>query len=383
MPQKEDYYKILGVSKNATDNDIKKSYRKLAKQYHPDLNNNNPHAEAKFKEVNEAYEVLSDSTKRAKYDQYGHASTDPNFGASSGGFGNFSGSMEDFDLGDIFGSFFGGFGGNASSGSKRGPRKGSDIETSIFLSFEESAKGCKKNVKYERIATCKKCNGIGAEPGTNESRCSSCRGTGQIIMNQRTPFGMIQTARTCDHCGGSGKVINNPCKACSGQGRVRKNESMEIEIPAGISNDQILNVRDKGNAGNYGGTSGDLRIHIKVKSHPIFERKDDDIWCEIPLTFIQAALGDDVTVPTIDGQVSYHVHEGTQYGDIFKIKGKGMPHLHGRGHGDLLVKVTIEIPKNMSNEQQEILKKFDSISSPKNYQKKVGFFEKLKKIFEN
>ncbi|BED91538.1 MAG: molecular chaperone DnaJ [Candidatus Improbicoccus pseudotrichonymphae] len=384
MAQKRDYYNVLGVDKNASEDEIKKSYRKLAKQYHPDLNKNNPQAEVKFKEVNEAYEVLSDQNKRARYDQFGHAGTDPNFGGGGSYGGGFSGNPfeQEFDLGDIFGSFFGGFGSSSSSRYSRAQR-GSDFESNIVLTFEESANGCTKNISYQRISSCDKCQGTGAESGTSRTKCPNCHGSGQIVINQRTPFGMIQTSRTCERCSGSGTVIEHVCKFCSGQGRMRKSESAEIEIPSGIADGQILNLRGKGNAGIGGGPDGDLKILVTVRPHPIFERKNDDIWCELPITFIQAALGDSVVIPTLDGKVECKINEGTQAGDVLKLKNKGMRHINGRGKGDQFIKINIEIPKNLNNEQKEALKKFDKISSPKNYQKKTGFFEKIKKIFGN
>ncbi|MCL2312298.1 MAG: molecular chaperone DnaJ [Firmicutes bacterium] len=379
MPKK-DLYSLLGVSRDASEDEIKKAYRKLAKKYHPDLNKGDKTAEEKFKKINEAYEVLSDRDKKSRYDQFGHAGVDPNFG--SDGYSQYtSGFDTDFDLGDIFGSFFGGFG--SSSGSKRSPKKGSDVETSAILSFEESAKGCKKNIKYQNIIKCKSCSGSGAKNGTSRVKCHTCNGSGHIVLGQRTPFGTIQTSRSCDACGGSGQIIEYPCNICQGNGRMRVSESLEVDIPAGIDNGQVLNVRGKGNAGINGGNCGDLHIEINVRSHPIFERKGNDVLCEMPITFVQAALGTEVTVPTLDGKSEYHVHEGTQHGDVFRLKGKGMPHVHGRGRGDQLVKIIVEIPKNITSEQKDLLKKFESISSPKNYQKKKTFFDRIMKLFGN
>ena len=379
MADKRDYYEVLGVAKGASEDEIKKAYRKLAKKYHPDLNPGDKEAEAKFKEVNEAYEVLSDKDKRARYDQFGHAGVDPNFGGGAAG-SPFTG---DIDLGDIFNSFFGGFGGGGGGfrSNPNAPRRGSDTEADINISFEEAAKGCKKNITYQKIDTCSECNGSGAEKGTSAKTCPNCNGSGQVRINQRTPFGMVQTSRTCDRCSGTGKVIEHPCKTCGGTGRVRKSKTIEVNIPAGIDNDQVLNVGGQGNAGTNGGPSGDLHVYINVRPHPIFERRGYDVWCEMPITFTQAALGAEVVVPTIDGKVSYQVREGTQPGDVFKLKGKGIPHVNGRGRGDQYVRMTIEVPKNLSQEQKEVLQKFDSTSSEKNYQKRKGFFEKLKDMF--
>ena len=384
----EDLYSILGVSKNATDDEIKKAYRKLAKKYHPDLNKGDKSAEEKLKNINRAYETLSDKQKRAQYDQFG--TTDQNFGGSGGFGGGFNGGFNggffgfdsDFDLGDIFGSFFGGFGGSDSR-SRNASRRGSDIGISVSLSFEEAAFGCKKKVRYQRVATCSSCSGTGAKNGTSKTRCRTCGGTGHIVMGQRTPFGTIQTSQICNACGGTGQIIENPCSVCNGSGRVRKTEELEINIPAGVDNGQTLNIRGKGNSGTNGGSSGDLHIEIGISSHPVFSRKDNDVYCDIPITFVQAALGGDVTVPTLDGKAEYHIHEGTQPGDIFRLKGKGIPSIHGYGRGDQLVRVIIEIPRNLSEEQKNLLNKFESLSSPKNYQKKKSFFERIKKLFSN
>lgn len=379
MADKRDFYEVMGVPKNATDDEIKKAYRKLAKQYHPDLNPGDKEAEAKFKEVNEAYEVLSDKDKKARYDQFGHAGVDPNFGGGAGGGSPFSG---DIDLGDIFNSFFGGFGGQRQA-NPNAPRRGSDTEAVVNISFEEAAKGCRKTVSFNKVDACADCSGTGAKKGTSAKTCSQCGGSGQVRINQRTPFGMVQTARTCDRCGGTGKVIETPCDTCKGSGKVRRQKSIEINIPAGIDNDQMLNVSGQGNAGTNGGPNGDLHVYVNVRPHPIFERRGDDIWCEMPITFTQAALGAEVVVPTIDGKVSYQVREGTQPGDVFKLKGKGIPHINGRGRGDQFVRMTIEVPKNLSQKQKDILKEFDDSAEEKNYQKRKGFFDKLKEMFDD
>lgn len=376
MADKRDYYEVMGVPRNATDDEIKKAYRKLAKKYHPDLNPGDKEAEAKFKEINEAYEVLSDKDKKARYDQFGHAGVDPNFGGGAGG-SPFTG---DIDLGDIFNSFFGGFGGGRTV-NPNAPRRGGDTETTVNISFEEAAKGCSKTISFDRIDDCSDCGGSGAQRGTSAKMCPQCGGTGQVRISQRTPFGVVQTARTCNRCGGSGRVIDTPCHTCGGSGKVRKKKTIEINIPAGIDNDQVLNVGGQGNAGTNGGPSGDLHVYINVRPHPIFERRGVDVWCEMPITFSQAALGAEVVVPTIDGKVSYAIHEGTQPGDVFKLKGKGIPRLSGRGRGDQYVRITIEVPKNLTDRQKEILKEFDSATGEKNYQKRKGFFDKLKNMF--
>lgn len=378
MAEKRDYYEVMGVPKNASDDEIKKAYRKLAKQYHPDLNPGDKTAEAKFKEVNEAYEVLSDKEKKSRYDQFGHAGVDPNFGGGPGA-SPFDG---DIDLGDIFNSFFGGFGGGRSA-NPNAPRRGRDAQASVTISFEEAAKGTKKQVSYQRIETCQSCGGSGAESGTETKTCPQCGGTGQVRVNQRTPFGVVQTTRGCDRCGGKGKIIDHPCHTCDGAGRVRKAKTLEITIPAGIDDGQTLNVGGHGDAGTNGGPSGDLHVYVTVRPHPIFERRGNDVWCEMPITFTQAALGAEVIVPTLDGKVSYQVHDGTQPGDVFKLRGKGIPNIHGRGRGDQYVRVTIEVPKNLTDRQKEILKEFDGAGDEqRNYQKRKSFFDKIKDLFD-
>lgn len=384
MAEKRDYYEVLGVSKSASEDEIKKAYRKSAKKYHPDLNPGDKEAEAKFKEVNEAYEVLSNKERKAKYDQFGHAGVDPSYGGGYGG--GYAGGpfTQDIDLGDIFESFFGGgFGGSRQrrSANPNVARRGSDTEATVNISFEEAAKGCKKQVSFRIIENCNECNGTGAKKGTSSKTCPVCGGSGQVRSTQRTPFGMMQTSHTCDRCHGSGKIIETPCPVCSGVGKVQRTKKVEITIPAGIDDGQILNVGGHGNAGSNGGPAGDLHVYIGVRPHPIFERKGFDVWCELPIKFTQAALGSEVVVPTLDGKVSYQIHEGTQAGDIFKLKGKGIAHLGGRGRGDQYVKIVLEVPKHLSNKQKEVLREFDSLSEEKNYQKRKGFFDKIKNIF--
>ena len=380
MADKRDYYEVLGVEKGVSDDELKKAFRKQAKMYHPDLHPNDKEAEAKFKEVNEAYEVLSDKEKRARYDRFGFAGVDPNYGAGSAAYGGGNPFAQDIDLNDIFNSFFGGFGGN-STRNRNAPRKGSDVETSVTITFEEAAKGCKKEIQYDIIDTCKECNGTGAEKGTDLKTCPACNGKGQTTVNKRTPFGVVQTTQTCEKCRGKGKIIENPCKKCSGAGRTKTTKTVTVTVPAGIGHEQILNISGHGNSGYNGGPAGDLHVYINVKRHDIFERKGDDVWCEIPLTFTQAALGHEVIVPTLDGKVSYNVHAGTQPGDVFKLKGKGIQHLNSKGRGDQYVKVTIEVPRNLNSKQKEALQNFDSLCQSANYQKSTSFFEKVKKLF--
>ncbi len=377
MADKRDYYEVLGVEKSASDEEIKKAYRQAAKKYHPDLHPGDKEAESKFKEVNEAYEVLSDKEKKARYDQFGHAGVDPNYSAGGSPFG------QDIDFGDIFSSVFGGFGGfgGRRSSNPNAPRRGSDVETTLYISFEEAAKGCKKTVSYQAVTTCKECSGTGAQKGTVPKTCSSCGGTGHVTINQRTPFGVVQTSRTCDSCKGKGKIVETPCRACNGAGRVKHKKTIEVNIPAGISDEQILNVAGHGNSGINSGPAGDLHVYIGVRPHPVFERRGDDVWCELPITFSQAALGGNVVVPTLDGKVSYDIHEGTQPNDVFKLKGKGIQHLNGRGKGDQYVKVVIEIPKNLSSKQKELIKELSGSTTDKNYSKRKSFKDKIKKMF--
>lgn len=375
MADKRDYYEVLGVNKGASDEEIKKAYRASAKKYHPDLHPGDAEAEAKFKEVNEAYEVLSDKGKRARYDQYGHAGVDPNYGAGPGGspFG------QDIDIGDLFSSFFGGFG--RRSANPNAPRRGSDVEAQLIISFEEAAKGCKKTVQYQAVTTCKDCNGTGAEKGTTPKTCTACGGRGQVTVNQRTPFGVVQTSRVCDACRGRGKIVETPCHSCSGRGQVKRKKTVEVNVPAGINDDQVLNVSGHGNSGANGGPAGDLHVYIGIRPHSIFERRGDDVWCDLPITFSQAALGATVTVPTLDGKVSYDIHEGTQPGDVFKLRGKGIQHLGGRSRGDQYVRVVIEVPKNLSSKQKQLIRELDENTGDKNYSKGKSFREKLKDLF--
>ncbi len=380
MADKRDYYEVLGIQKGASDDEIKKAYRKMAKQYHPDLNPGDATAEEKFKEVNEAYEVLSDGQKKARYDQYGHAGVDPNFGAGgAGGYGGFT--DMDIDLGDIFSSFFGGGGSRRSN--PNAPRRGSDVATSVVLSFEESAKGCKKQVEVNLVETCAECGGNGAQKGTSPKSCPSCGGTGQVRRQQRTPFGVMQTQAACDHCHGTGRIIETPCPKCRGGGRVTMRRTIGVNIPAGINDGQSVMIRGKGNAGQNGGPAGDLQVRISVRPHPLFERRGNDIYCDLPLTYVQAALGAEVMVPTLDGKEPFTIKDGTQPGELLKLKGRGFPDVQGRRAGDLVFRVTIEVPRNLNHEQKELLRKFDSSTSEKNYQRRKSFFNKIKDLFGN
>ena len=373
---------MLGLQKGASDDDIKKAFRQMAKKYHPDLNPGDKEAEARFKEVNEAYEVLSDAQKKARYDQYGHAGVDPNFGA--GGYQGYGFDNIDIDLGDIFSSFFGGMGGNGGRRQNpNAPRRGSDVSASVVISFEEAAHGCKKQVNIHLISTCEDCGGTGAAKGSSPTTCPVCNGTGQERRQQRTAFGVFQTQSVCSRCHGSGRIIDNPCKTCNGSGQVRKPATVGINIPAGIDDGQVITIRGKGNAGSNGGPAGDLQLQVSVRPHPLFERDGYDVYCTLPLTFAQAALGAEVSVPTLDGNVSYSIKEGTQPGDSFRLKGKGIPYVNGRGRGDEIVQVTVEVPRNLNGEQKKILESFEKATGEGNYQKRRSFFDKLRDAFNN
>ena len=359
MADKRDYYEVLGLQKGASEDEIKKAYRKMAKQYHPDLNPGNKDAEAKFKEVGEAYEVLSDPEKKARYDQYGHAGVDPNFGAGGAGFDGFGG----FDMGDIFSSFFGGFGGGRSS-NPNAPQRGSDIQANVTLTFEEAAKGCRKTVEVPRIEVCDQCSGSGAAPGTATQTCPDCGGRGQVSTQQRTILGVMQVQKPCPRCGGKGTVIPTPCSKCRGTGRIRRPVSIEVNIPAGIDDRQSMNIRGQGNKGANGGPSGDLRVGVNVRSHPYFERDGFNVWYEADISYAQAALGSEVIVPTLDGDVKYTVPAGTQPGDVFKLKDRGIPVLNGRGRGDQLVRVNVQVPRRLTERQKELLRAFEEDLNP-------------------
>ena len=376
--QKRDYYEVLGVSRGASEDEIKKAYKKMARKYHPDLNPGDKSAEEKFKEVNEAYEVLSDADKKARYDQYGHAGVDPNFGA--GGFGGgFDGGFDFGDLGYIFGSFFGGGFGGGRRTNPNAPQRGESIRMSIAISFEEAAFGCEKEVTVERYETCDTCHGSGCAPGTSPEVCPDCHGTGTVQVRRQTPMGVFATSAPCAKCGGKGRIIHQPCKDCRGSGMVRKKKTIQASIPAGIDNGQTISIRGQGNAGKNGGPAGDLLITITVRPHELFRREGTSVLCEAPITFTQAVLGAELEIPTIDGKVKYTLPEGTQSGTTFRLKGKGIPSINGRGRGDQYVTVYIETPKNLNKEQKEALKKFAETMGESNYEEQKKFFKKFKK----
>lgn len=378
MADKRDYYEVLGIQKGASDDEIKRAYRKEAKKYHPDLNPGDKDAEAKFKEVSEAYEVLSDSSKRSNYDQFGHAGVDPNFGG--GGYGSgFGGGGFGFDIGDIFEDFFGGFGGGGRSASNpSAPRRGADVHASVTISFMEACKGVNKEIRYQSMQACDDCGGSGSEKGTDVETCSQCGGRGQVRVTQRTPLGNISTTQTCSACGGKGKIIKNPCKKCHGAGRNRTSRTLNVDIPAGIDDEQAFAVSGQGDAGTNRGPAGDLVVTVNVRPDPIFTRKGYDIWCDIPISYTQATLGDEIVVPTIDGKVKYNIPEGFQPNTVVRLRNKGVPHINSSRRGDQYVKVLIEVPKGLNKKQKEALRNFDGMLSDKQHAKRKGFFESIK-----
>lgn len=387
MAEKRDYYEVLGLQRGASEDEIKKAYRRLAKEYHPDLNHDNPNAEAKFKEVNEANDVLSDPQKKQKYDQFGHAGVDPSYGGGGygGGFGGF-GMGDGIDLGDIFDSIFGGGTGSRggySGGSASGPRRGSDIAVSLEISFMEACKGVSHNIDINRADTCDTCNGNGAKPGTTPKTCPECNGQGKIRVQQRTILGAMTTTQSCTRCQGKGKIIETPCTSCNGAGRVQKRSRVSVSVPAGIDDGQTLCVRGEGNAGTAGGGKGDLNVRISVKKDPLFERKDFDIYCEIPITYAQCALGVEIDVPTIDGSVKLNVPEGTQPDTVFRLKGKGVKKLQREGRGDQMVKISLEVPKHLTKQQRDMIAQLDGAFSEKNYEKRQKFSARIRKFGED
>ena len=386
MPEKRDYYEVLGLQKGCTEDELKKAYRALAKKYHPDLNPDDKTAEEKFKEVGEAYEVLSNPEKRARYDQFGHAGVDPSYGAGGGsGFGGFGGATGFDDIGDIFENFFGGFGGFGGSSRTRnpnGPIKGNDLRYNIAIDFLEAAHGCQKEITIQRLEQCRTCHGSGAAAGTSPETCPDCGGTGQVRVSQRTPLGIIQTTKACPKCGGKGRIVKEPCKDCNGLGRVRRTLKKTVNIPEGIDDGQAFSVRGEGDNGINGGPSGDLIISVTVRPHPIFERDGYDVWCDIPVTFAQAALGDELTVPTIDGNVKYTMPEGTQPGTVFRLRNRGVKYTNGRGRGEQYVRVNIEVPTTLTAKQKDALREFDKLTTDRNYSKRKSFREKLKDLFD-
>lgn len=381
---KRDYYEVLGVSKTATQDELKKAYRKLARKYHPDLNKDNEEAAEKFKECNEAYSVLSDDQKRAQYDQFGHAAFENGgmgggggFGGA-GGFGGFGGSgME-----DIFDMFFGGQGGRGGSRAKTGPQRGADLRFDLEITFEEAAFGLEKEINLYRDETCDHCHGEGAEPGSKVESCPECNGTGYVRFTQNTMFGQMVNERPCSRCKGEGKIISEPCKECRGKGTVKRNKKLKVKIPAGVDNGSRLRVSGEGEAGPKGGPNGDLYVYLYVKPHKFFERDGTTVLCEVPINIVQATLGADIKVPTLDGQVTMKVPEGTQPGKVLRLKGKGIPSLRGGSRGDQLVRIKVVVPTKLSDKQKDALRKFADISKDNINPEEKSFMDKVKDFFK-
>ncbi|AKO94196.1 molecular chaperone DnaJ [Priestia filamentosa] len=370
---KRDYYEVLGVGKSATKDEIKKSYRKLSKKYHPDINKD-ADAPEKFKEIKEAYEVLSDDQKRAHYDQFGH--TDPNQGGFGGG-GDFGGG---FGFEDIFSSFFGGGGGRRRD--PNAPRQGADLQYTMTLSFEEAAFGKDTTIEIPREETCDTCDGSGAKPGSKVDTCSHCNGSGQLNVEQNTPFGRIVNRRVCHHCNGSGKIIRDKCSTCHGAGKVKNQKKISVKIPAGVDDGQQLRVAGQGEPGVNGGPPGDLFVVFSIRGHEFFEREGDDIYCEMPITFSQAALGDEVEVPTLHGKVKLKVPAGTQTGTNFRLRGKGVPNVRGYGQGDQHVVIRVITPTKLSEKQKELLRDFAEESGETVDEHENSFFDRVKRAFK-
>lgn len=382
MADKRDYYEVLGLQKGASDDEIKKAFRKLAMKYHPDKNPGDKKAEEKFKEINEAYAVLSDPEQKSKYDKFGHAGIDPN--SFEGGFGGFGGFEDIFNMfgGAFGGSGFGGFGGFGGGQKNRNvARKGNDIQKSMTISFKEAAFGTTKRIKLTKYVKCKTCGGTGAAPGTTKKPCPRCGGTGEIRTQQQTPLGAFMSVSPCPDCGGTGEINESPCKDCGGTGRVKDTVSISVNIPAGVDNDSVIPIRGQGEPGINGGADGDLYIVLNVKPHKLFERRGTDLWLEIPISFEQAALGDEIVVPTLEEKIKYKVPPGTQPGTVFRLKGKGIKSVRSNRKGDLYVKVYLEVPTKLNKSQKQAIKNMSKVVSDDCYSKKAGFMDSIKEFF--
>ena len=381
MAEKRDYYEVLGVGKSASASEIKKAYYKLAKQYHPDVNPGDAEAEKKFKEINEAYAILSDEEKKAKYDQFGHAAFEN--GGAGGGYGA---GFEGFDFGDIFSSFFrggGGFGGFGGGGNRRNaPMRGEDIYARVTLTFEEAVHGCKKEITFGRVQKCADCAGSGAKKGTSAETCSKCGGSGQVRVQQRTAFGVMQTMRACDECRGSGKIIKEPCTNCRGTGYVKISKTLSVNIPAGIDHGQNISIGGMGNEGRNGGPAGDLIITVAVKQHAVFERDGSDVYCEVPINYWEAVLGDEIDIPTLEGKEKYTIPEGTQTGTTFTLRGRGINRVNSSVRGNLYITVKVDVPKNMNAKQKELLGELAETFGDKVESKRKSFFKQLADLFK-
>lgn len=380
---KRDYYEVLGVSKTATQDELKKAYRKLARKYHPDLNKDNPEAAEKFKECNEAYSVLSDEQKRAQYDQFGpevFENGGMGGGPGAGGFGGFGG-FGGSGMEDIFDMFFGGQGRGGRS-NNAGPQRGADLRYDMEITFEEAAFGVEKEISLKRAERCEHCHGEGAEPGSKVETCPECHGSGYVRFTQNTMFGQMVNERPCSRCHGEGKIISNPCKECGGSGTVKKTKKLKVKIPAGVDNGSRLRVGGEGEAGLKGGPSGDLYVYLYVKPHKFFERDGTTVLCEVPINIVQATLGAEIKVPTLDGQVTMKVPEGTQPGKVMRLKGKGIPSLRGGGRGDQLVRMKVVVPTKLTDKQKDALQKFADISKDNINPEEKSFLNKVKDFFK-
>ena len=380
--EKRDYYQVLGVDKNASAEEIKKAYRKNAMKYHPDRNPGDKQAEEKFKEIGEAYAVLSDSDKRARYDQFGFAGVDPNYGGGAGGGSGFGGGFGGFggfgDFGDIFGEFFGG--GRSRGSTQTAPRRGENVGARLDLTFEEAAFGVEKEITVQRIENCPACKGTGSADGVVET-CVNCHGSGQVRTTQNFMGMAVQSTATCPTCGGKGKIIKDPCNVCKGKGKVRRNKTLKVQVPAGIDHGQSFRLRGEGNCGSNGGANGDVIVTVSVKPHPLFQRDGANVLCEMPISFTQAALGAEIEVPTLDGKVRYMIPEGTQTGTTFRLKGKGIPYVGYKNRGDQYVTVVVETPTKLTKEQKDLLKKFADTVGDDGQPKRKSFFDKIKENF--
>ena len=383
---KRDYYEVLGLKKGAGEDEIKRAFKKMAMKYHPDRNPGDKKAEETFKEVNEAYGVLSDSEKKKRYDRFGHAGVDSNAGfGGAGGFGTGGfGGAGGFGMDDIFDMFGGMFGGKGGFGgqSRGGSMKGRDLQKSVTITFEEAAFGTKKQIKLNKYVSCDTCGGSGAEPGTSKTTCPECNGTGQVNTHQRTPFGVFQSSSPCKNCGGTGQINEHPCNACGGSGKIKKNVTIAVDIPAGVDNDSVISIKGQGEPGENGGANGDLYVVVSVRPHKLFKRRGQDLWLDIPVSFNQAALGADIVVPTLDGKVSYKIPAGTQPDTVFRLKGKGIKALRGTRIGDLYVKVILEVPAKLNAKQKKAIEEMGSIVNVDCYNKKKGFLNLLKELFK-
>lgn len=383
MAEKRDYYEVLGLKKGASEEEIKRAFRKLAMKYHPDRNSGDKDAEEKFKEVNEAYEVLSNKDKREKYDRFGHAGVDPNAGFGSGASGFGFGGID--DIIDMFTGGFSGFSGfrsGASGGGRRGgPARGRDLQKYISISFEEAAFGAEKTISITKPVRCKSCGGEGAKKGTEKRQCPKCGGTGQVYRTQETAFGTFNTQTTCPDCGGKGYIIDNPCPDCGGTGVVTKTIKIDVKIPEGVDTGTVIPIRGQGEPGPNNGPAGDLYIVLDVRDHELFDREGADLHLDFPISFDQAALGDEVVVPTLDGKVSLKIPAGTQTGTVFRLRGKGIKKLRSSRYGDLYVNVNVEIPRKLNSKQKQAIKKMASTLDDSCYEERSGFTNKVKSFF--